>query len=112
MARIGSLVLGAGMVVLWIVGLNHGATMWLTWLIGIVSLSSIVVATMLPARAGNERAAPAAAVGLVLLALGLLGLVVQATSWLAWWTCAFACAHLTIAALEARQSSQLHRRAA
>src|SRR5689334_20122293 len=40
MARFGSVALGAVLVVLWIVGLNQGATMWLTWLLGIAGLTA------------------------------------------------------------------------
>ena len=29
-------------------GLNQGATMWLTWLLGLAGLTSIVLASMLP----------------------------------------------------------------
>ncbi len=63
MTRFGSVVLGAGLVVLWIIGLNQGATMWLTWLLGLAGLTSIVVAAMLPAEHGREGAKPPALVG-------------------------------------------------
>src|SRR5437763_286623 len=63
MARFGSVVLGAGLVVLWIVGLNQGATMWLTWLLGLAGLTSIVLASMLPAEHGREGAKPPALAG-------------------------------------------------
>jgi hypothetical protein len=113
MARVGSVILGAGLVVLWIVGLNQGATMWLTWLLGIAGLTSIVIAAMLPAPHGREGAKPPAGVGFVLFAFWILAVATHATAWLTWWTFAFGLGYLGIAAIEARQSGgHLHRHTA
>jgi hypothetical protein len=103
MARFGSVSLGAGLVVLWIVGLNQGATMWLTWMLGLAGLTSVVVAAMLPAEHGREGAKPPAIVGFALFALWILAIASHATAWLTWWTFALGVAHLGIAALEVRQ---------
>jgi hypothetical protein len=110
MARFGSVVLGAGLVVLWIVGLNQGATMWLTWLLGLAGLTSIVLASMLPAEHGREGAKPPALAGFVLFAVWLLAVASRATAWLTWWTFALGVAHLVIAALEVRQPAPRLRR--
>lgn len=110
MARVGSVILGAGLVVLWIVGLNQGATMWLTWLLGIAGLTSIVVAAMLPAHHGREGAKSPAALGFVLFAFWILGIATHATSWLTWWTFALGLGYLGIAAVEARQDGHELRR--
>ena len=80
MARFGSVVLGAGLVVLWIVGLNQGATMWLTWLLGLAGLTSIVLASMLPAEHGREGAKPPAIAGFVLFAVWILAVASRATA--------------------------------
>jgi hypothetical protein len=110
MARFGSVVLGAGLVVLWIVGLNQGATMWLTWLLGLAGLTSIVLASMLPAEHGREGAKPPALAGFVLFAVWILAVASRATAWLTWWTFALGVAHLVIAALEVRQPALRLRR--
>jgi hypothetical protein len=111
MTRFGSVVLGAGLVVLWIIGLNQGATMWLTWLLGLAGLTSIVVAAMLPAEHGREGAKPPALVGFSLFALWILAVASRATPWLTWWTFALGVAHLAIATVEIRQTAHaLHRR--
>jgi hypothetical protein len=110
MARLGSVVLGAGLVVLWIVGLNQGATMWLTWLLGLAGLASIVVAAMLPAQHGREGAKPPALLGFALFGIWIVAIASRATPWLVWWTFALGFAHLVLAALEAHQPGDLHRR--
>ena len=116
MARIGSLILGAGLVVLWIAGLNQAATVWLTWLLGLTGLATVVVDVMLPERHGRDGAKAPAAIGFALFAFWILGVTAQATSWLTWWTFFFGFGHLAIAAVEARQGGgqlhgrQLHRR--
>ncbi len=111
MARFGSVVLGAGLVVLWIVGLNQGATMWLTWLLGLAGLTSIVVAAMLPAQHGREGAKPPALLGFTLFGIWIVAIAARATSWLTWWTFALGFAYLVVAALEAHQGGEVHRRA-
>jgi hypothetical protein len=115
MARVGSMVLGAGLVVLWIVGLNHGATLWLTWLCGVAGLTSLATAALIrsqsPGRAGWREMAPAG-VGLGLLLFSIVGLALRATGWLAWWTFAFGCAYLALTGLGSGQLQGLRRRAA
>lgn len=111
MARFGSVVLGAALVVLWIIGLNQGATMWLTWLLGVAGLTAIVVAAMLPAEHGREGAKPPAMVGFGLFALWILAVASRATPWLTWWTFSLGVAHLAIAAVQIRHAARpLHRR--
>jgi hypothetical protein len=110
MARFGSVVLGAALVVLWIIGLNQGATMWLTWLLGIAGLTAIVVAAMLPAEHGREGAKPPAMVGFALFALWILAVASRATPWLTWGTFALGVGHLAIAAAEIRHTVPFRRR--
>src|ERR1041385_4416314 len=38
MTRGTSIVLGAGLIIVWLVGLGNGATSWLTWLDGVAAL--------------------------------------------------------------------------
>jgi hypothetical protein len=117
MARIGSVILGAGLVVVWIAGLNQAATVWLTWMLGLTGLATVVIDVMLPERHGHEGAKVPAAIGFALFALWIVGVTAHATPWLTWWTFAFGFGHFAIAAVEARQGSapfhrrgQLHRR--
>jgi len=97
MARIGSVILGVGLVVLWIVGMNHGATSWLTWMNGIAGLVSFVIAALAPGEPGRASSFGPAVIGFGLVGLWIVGLATHATGWLIWWTFAFACAYFITA---------------
>ena len=107
-----SVILGIGLIVLWIVGLSAGATLWLSWLDGIAGLVAILlgITAVSAARAG--------AAGWGLMALGLfvlwiIGLAAHGPLWLAWWTFAFACAFVVLAAAASSgMERRLHQRAA
>jgi hypothetical protein len=96
MARVGSVVLGVGLVVLWIVGMNHFATAWLTWMDGMAGLISFVIAALIPGETGRSSAGAPSVVGVGLVALWLVALGTDATNWLAWWTLGFGCAYLLV----------------
>src|SRR5690348_8906502 len=92
-----SVVLGVGLIILWIVGLSAHATLWLSWLDGVAGLVAILlgIAAVPVARAGVA--------GWGLMAFGLfilwiVGLAAHGPGWLAWWTFAFACAFIVLAA--------------
>jgi hypothetical protein len=101
MVRGTSIVLGAGLIILWLVGLGNNASAWLTWLDGAAALCAFgIAAAIVPDRIGVATAvgAPIAlAVGLYVL--WIVALAVGSTPWLAWWTFAFACAFLILGLL-------------
>ncbi|HEY8923634.1 MAG TPA: hypothetical protein VIU64_04585, partial [Polyangia bacterium] len=87
MLRIFPALLGAGLAILWVIGLSIDATVWLTWIDGIAAALSFASVGLIPERRGSLWAAFC----LGLLALGLfvlwmLGLEHRATPWLTWWT--------------------------
>ncbi len=97
MIRIGSGVLGLGLVILWIVGLSNHATHWLTWLDGLAALCAFAVAAMAPTEGVRRNVSSASiALSIGLFVLWIIALAVGASSWLAWWTFAFACAFLLL----------------
>ncbi len=102
-----SVVLGVGLLVVWIVGLAQNATGWLTWLDGVAGVMSFVVAGAV-APADDRAAARSGSVGMGvqtagLFVLWLVGMATRATPWLVWWTFVFACAYLVFSlALVAR----------
>ncbi len=91
--RAGMIILGLGLVVLWIVALGAHATGWLTWLDLIAALLAFAAAGFTSlGRAAKSRGLDL--VGPFGLAVGLLilwivGLATGATLWLTWWTFAF-----------------------
>jgi hypothetical protein len=98
MVRGTAIVLGIGLVILWLVGLNEGAALWLTWLNGVAALVAFTIGA-----AANDESASALSVagGPIGLSLGLyvlwvVGLATHAETWLCWWTFVFACAFLAI----------------
>lgn len=97
MARIGSVILGVGLVILWIVGMNHSATAWLTWMVGLTGLVSFIIAGLAPAESGHAGTGAPGVVGGALIVLWLLGLGLHATGWLNWWTFVFGCGGLALA---------------
>jgi hypothetical protein len=108
MARIGSVILGVGLVILWIVGMNHGATTWLTWMDGLAGLVFFIIAGLATAEAGRGGAGAPVVVGFALIVFWLVGLGVRATSWLSWWTFVFGCAGLTLAIVSMSHLRGLH----
>jgi hypothetical protein len=98
MVRGVSIVLGVGLICLWLMGLAHHATSWLTWLVGAGALGAFSAAaslrperTSLTALVGSPMA-----VGLGLVVIAIIGLSVAATVWVAWWAFAFGCAFLLL----------------
>jgi hypothetical protein len=98
--RAGLIVLGLGLLVLWLVGLNSDATGWLTWLDFLGGLASLATAAMpglsvpgeagaLPVRESSRAAVAPLLIGVGLLGLWIAGLIARATPWLTWWNFAF-----------------------
>jgi hypothetical protein len=92
--RAGLVILGLGLVILWIVGLSEHATPWLDWLLLLGALLSFSTAGVTSLGRAAERRGFALAgpftLSVGLLILWIIGLATGATAWLAWWTFAFA----------------------
>lgn len=97
MIRGTSIVLGVGLIILWLVGLSNHATAWLTWLDGLAGLCAFGIAAAVPANLDTRRAI-GGPIGLAvaLFVLWIIGLAVGAQGWLSWWTFAFAVAFLVL----------------
>jgi hypothetical protein len=98
MVRSGSLLLGMGLVILWVAGLNAHAPAWIAWLDGLAALCAFALASLASGEGVRARASGGAlALGFGLLALAIAGLVVRVSSlWVSWWTFAFAAAFLAL----------------
>jgi hypothetical protein len=97
MIRGTSIVLGVGLLLLWIIGLANHATGWLTWLNAVGAVSAFgIAAAMVPNRTTNYAMPVGGPIGLgiALFLLWIVGLSTDATGWLAWWTFAFGCGFL------------------
>jgi hypothetical protein len=102
--RPGLIVLGIGLGLLWVAGLSARATPWLVWFDFALAVGSLVAA-LSPSREGGlvdrpdrvdtatARRAPVG-IGVLLVALWVLGLATGATPWLAWWTFGFGLAYV------------------
>jgi hypothetical protein len=101
MVRGTSIVLGAGLVILWLVGLANHASPWLTWLELLGAVFSFgLAAAIVPNRRGFAVAAGAPiALAVYLSLLWIVALTIGATSWMAWWTFAFAVGYLILGLL-------------
>jgi hypothetical protein len=113
MFRGASVVLGIGLIILWIAGLSshamHGA--WLPWLDGVAGLVAIGIGVSI----GKEMGIGVAGWGLMALGLFILwiiGLASAAPVWLAWWTFGFACAFVILAASATSGGERLRHRTA
>lgn len=113
MVRQFSVILGIGLIVLWIAGLSSPfAPAWISWLDGAAGLLAFLIA-------GSNQQQPigasarAQAGGPLALAIGLFALWVVALStavipWMTWWTFAFACAFLALSvAVMGRRSKRM-----
>jgi hypothetical protein len=106
MVRTSSIILGVGLIALWLVGLANHATAWLTWLVGVGGLCAFGIAAAVSpdSRIGERRGYATPVGGPIALAIGLfvlwiVALSIGATGWLAWWTFAGGCAFLILGLL-------------
>ncbi len=93
-----TVILGIGLIILWIVGLGDPvAPGWLTWLDGVAGLCAFGIAgAMAPASTRGVRMGGPILLAIGLYALWVIGLATHAVPWLKWWTFAFADAFLLV----------------
>ncbi len=97
--RPGMILLGLGLIVLWLVGLNNHAAGWLVWLDFLAALVSFALAASpSPTEPLGGRMAALVSGGPLGLALGLLvlwiiGLAFKVEPWLDWWNFSFGVAY-------------------
>jgi hypothetical protein len=92
-----SLILAAGLGALWIIGLGHHATGWLTWLDGLAALGGFaIVLGVSDLATGAIKAGGPIALGMALGVFWIIGLATGSTTWLIWSTFAFACAYILV----------------
>lgn len=92
-------ILGAGLLVLCLVGLATPSPVWLVWLDGLTGIWSLLVAgAVLGLGMRSSEAAPgwSLAIAAALLALWAGGFVIHERGWLLWWTFGFALAYLLV----------------
>ncbi len=89
--------LGTGLLVLWLVGINHSAdtVSWLDFVGG--ALSIIGGAALAPRVARGVHVGEPLVLALGLFALWVAALFLDVPLWKAWWNFAFACAYLVLA---------------
>jgi len=84
--------IGAGLAVLWVIGMSVDATDWMTWADGAAAALAFATVGVIPARASSAWAAFClGAIAASLLAVWAVGLATRATPWLTWWTFVGAC---------------------
>jgi hypothetical protein len=96
MVRTGDVVLGIGLVILWIAGLSAHATGWLTWLDGLAALGAFAIGGAVATRTGAAAGTATIALSLGLFVLWIVALATDASLWLSWCTFAFALALLIL----------------
>jgi hypothetical protein len=90
-----SVVLGIGLIALWMIGLAQGGVGWLLWLdllAAILSIAGGVAASEERAPAWTRAGTPGF-MAIVLGAMWIVALATGVTAWKTWWTFAFACAY-------------------
>lgn len=93
-----SVALGIGLIILWIAGLSAHSALWLTWLDGIAGLVAILLGVAVVGSVARAGVGGWGLLALGLFVLWIIGLAAHAPLWLAWWTFAFACAFVVLAA--------------
>src|SRR5262245_30626729 len=102
MVRPWMIVLGIGLLLVWLAGVGYHTASWLLWLDFIGGILSIAAGLFAPAELSrNARMAMPLALSATLFLLWIISLVVGQEPWKVWWTFAFACGYLLVAALGA-----------
>jgi hypothetical protein len=95
-----SIILGIGLALLWIIALSGSdSTSWLAWLHAVGALCAFLLAGNVSDQSKRAiRIGSTLALSIGLFGLWIVGLATGAVAWQAWWTFAFACAFLLLAA--------------
>lgn len=103
--KIGMVVLGIGLGILWIVGLQAGVSSWLVWLDFVAACLSLLTVLAPESRLGTVLRASPFAVGVGLVVLWIVALAVGAAPWFAWWVLAFGIAYIILGAVGPTEST-------
>jgi hypothetical protein len=106
MVRNGSIVLGIGLVILWIVGLANGQPHWMGWLDLFGALCAFAGASYSLRASPSARVAGPIALGVGLFALFIAGLASHASSAITWANFGFGLGFLVLGLSEANTQRQ------
>ncbi|HEX6837012.1 MAG TPA: hypothetical protein VF334_10595, partial [Polyangia bacterium] len=99
MLRASLAALAVATLLLWLVGVTDGATVWMTWLNGIAAVLTLSLVPITRADSGPIGAAAGPTlIGGGLIVMFIVGLVTHASGWLTWFTGAFGAGYLLYAA--------------
>jgi hypothetical protein len=105
------ILLGIGLLVLWLVGLGERSAGWLLWLNFIVGVLSIVGGlTISEGMARGARVGEPTLLSLALFVFWIVALATSVASWKTWWTFAFACAYGLLAISGTSETAMRRRR--
>lgn len=117
--RSGSVVLGVGLLVLWLVGLNRvDAVGWLTWLDGIAGILAFMISGSVSGSIVDEEARIEGVWGLrrgpfflsiMLFGMWVIGLATSVPIWQTWWNFAIACGFMWVASIGGRGTDAARR---
>jgi hypothetical protein len=98
MLRASLVALALATLLLWLVGLVDGATVWLTWLDGVAALLTLLLVPVTRDYLGPLRVSVGPAlIGIGLVAMFVAGLATRASAWLVWFNLAFGAGYLMFA---------------
>jgi hypothetical protein len=110
------IVLGIGLLLIWLAGVSTHSAGWLSWLDFVAGATSLLIGAFRPAEvAPATRFGMPLALAIGLFVIWLIGLGVGSPHARVWWTFAFACAYLLVAlsvGTPARQTTRVPPRAA
>lgn len=94
MLRAGTLALGSGLLLLWLIGMFDDAAPWLYWADGCLGALSIAVAGLVLGRRGVlSDLLSLGGLAVALLLCSIPGLLAPSMDWLSGWTFVFALGH-------------------
>ncbi len=110
MVRKSCFVLGAGLAILWWVGLSKNHTATLLWFDAVAAVLSFGMAALVdePERKPSRALGPAV-LGLGLAAVWIAGMAADQPIWATWLNFAFALAYMGVAAAAAMETRWAHR---
>jgi hypothetical protein len=90
------ILLGIGLLLLWLVGLSEESAGWLLWLDFVAGILSIIGGLALTRPRTAELVGEPVALAMALFVLWIIALATGTEAWKAWWTFAFACAYVLL----------------